>query len=323
MFDRSNYFHPKSLQHLRKAVCKTSLGHGGFATVNVYQCAEHHSGQPEKLCNECYIVKRLSLEDALFVNTEDITTKEKLLTKMLHNEYVVGISLQHENIIKTVDIDELSNCLILENFVGIDLLDFMNLKEPRQVMKQMEWFKQVLNAVCYLHERGVAHMDLKLENIVLNRETDVIKLIDFGQAKVFKKKGEYKYGRGICGTEGYFAPELYTDDSYMPDKIDAWCCGVVLHNLLFDGMPWEAADSKQDAKYKLFKTNMMPKNKAMYSTEMMESIQKLGFCVQDSFVIRRVLLGLLNPDPMQRMSVEAARDAFRYCLLMTSKFLAA
>lgn len=77
-----------------------------------------------------------------------------------------------------------------------------------------EIMKQLLSAVSYLHELGIAHRDIKLENMVLLKKKDnyldiedlTIKLIDFGLATPCKKHQTQK--TGMTGTLEYMAPEI-------------------------------------------------------------------------------------------------------------------
>ena len=62
-------------------------------------------------------------------------------------------------------------------------------------------FRQVLNGVKYLHDRGVVHRDLKPENIlVMDKETMTVKVSDFGLAKMI---GDQVFNNTVCGTPSY------------------------------------------------------------------------------------------------------------------------
>ena len=104
-------------------------------------------------------------------------------------------------------------------------------------------FKQILEAVNYLHAHGVCHRDLKPENILFSTlaEDSSIKLIDFGLSKVFK--GDKTIMKGAVGTTFYMAPELITGN--YNEKCDIWACGVILYIMLCGKPPFYSQDEEE------------------------------------------------------------------------------
>jgi len=64
---------------------------------------------------------------------------------------------------------------------------------------------QMALAIGYLHNKGIAHRDLKLENILVDQD-GYIKIIDYGLAKMLKDSDEISHS--FCGTPEYLAPEM-------------------------------------------------------------------------------------------------------------------
>lgn len=65
--------------------------------------------------------------------------------------------------------------------------------------------KQILQAVDYIHSLGLAHRDLKLDNLMMS-ENGIVKLIDFGSATVFRYPSEnFVKASGIVGSDPYLA----------------------------------------------------------------------------------------------------------------------
>ena len=86
---------------------------------------------------------------------------------------------------------------------------------------------QFLEGVRFLHEQNVAHLDLKLDNIVITA-TMQLKIIDFGVS--VRVSNLESWIEGYRGTEGWAAPELenYPDAKYQPIRADLWSAGLVL-----------------------------------------------------------------------------------------------
>ena len=84
-----------------------------------------------------------------------------------------------------------------------------------------------------MHARGIAHRDLKLDNILLN--VDKVKIIDFGFA-AFCKEGEKL--KIFCGTPSYMAPELVRKAEYDGRQVDMWALGVLLFVMLTGTFPF-------------------------------------------------------------------------------------
>lgn len=129
-----------------------------------------------------------------------------------------------------------------------DLFDFVK-KHGRVADPLAKYlFSQILDGVEFLHSKaGVAHLDLKLENILLGNHCQ-LKLCDFGFFEELKSR--------VCknrGTHGYRAPETYfeSNDGYDGARADIFSLGVILFILSF-GVPPFCMASKEDPLYRLF-----------------------------------------------------------------------
>ena len=99
--------------------------------------------------------------------------------------------------------------------------------------------KDVISATYYLHHMipPIVHRDIKPENVLL-AEGNVAKLTDFGWSNYME--GFYKRTT-ICGTPIYLAPEIINNTGH-DEKIDIWCIGVLMFELLTGLPPWEGDD---------------------------------------------------------------------------------
>jgi serine/threonine protein kinase len=115
-------------------------------------------------------------------------------------------------------------------------------------------FRQICDGVEYLHEIGVAHRDLKLDNCVMSSD-NIVKLIDFGTATVFHYPGKaHTPATGIVGSDPYLAPEVLSGDSYDPRKTDVWSVAIIFICMVLRRFPWKIPDPKTDPSFKSFVT---------------------------------------------------------------------
>ena len=99
--------------------------------------------------------------------------------------------------------------------------------------------KDIISALYYLHHMNppIIHRDLKPENILINEQMRA-KLSDFGWSNYLN--GSYKRTT-ICGTPIYLAPEIIYNIGH-DEKIDIWCVGVLMFELLTGQAPWKGDD---------------------------------------------------------------------------------
>jgi serine/threonine protein kinase len=113
-------------------------------------------------------------------------------------------------------------------------------------------FRQICDGVEYLHELGLAHRDLKLDNCVMTTN-NVVKLIDFGTATVFHYPGKaYQKATGIVGSDPYLAPEVITQENYDPRKTDVWSVAIIFMCMVLRRFPWKIPDAKADPSFRAF-----------------------------------------------------------------------
>ena len=148
--------------------------------------------------------------------------------------------------------------IVLEYASGGELFDHILAHSCLKEKDACRLFAQLISGVGYLHKKGIVHRDLKLENLLLDRNRNII-ITDFGFANTFNpddeltEEMEYNLGdknfikkfglekvdaegmrRGdlmqtSCGSPCYAAPELVVSDSlYTGRKVDVWSCGVIL-----------------------------------------------------------------------------------------------
>eukprot|EP00967_Tisochrysis_lutea_P092120 scaffold132672_cov32-Tisochrysis_lutea.AAC.1 len=110
------------------------------------------------------------------------------------------------------------------------------------------FMRQLLAGVNHCHERGVAHRDLKLENVLLTRD-GTVKVIDFGLSHVYKRDANGHFDRSVpltdmCGSKSYAAPEVLNGRGYDGFAADVWSLGVSLFAMLSGFFPLDEATAK-------------------------------------------------------------------------------
>ena len=113
-------------------------------------------------------------------------------------------------------------------------------------------FRQICDGVEYLHEMGLAHRDLKLDNCVMTTQ-NVVKLIDFGTATVFHYPGKARIpATGVVGSDPYLAPEVLSKESYDPRKTDVWSVAIIFMCMILRRFPWKIPETKTDQSFRAF-----------------------------------------------------------------------
>lgn len=288
--------HPTKLKKLQNAKFKKYLGNGTFSNVMLYKVDDSAE-------EDTVVVKHFNFRNKLYFNKEEMRKHCDFMIQILYNEYEIGSKLNHKNIIRTIDIDETNGCVIFENFVGTDLLDLLNEKDVPSRPQLLGYFRQIIDGLEFMHQNGVAHMDIKLENVVLNRETEEVKIIDFGYAKEFLNETGYVSSSEVCGTECCFPPEYFTNMRFNPDKVDMWCCGIMLYNLVYDKMPWEWACESKDKTFNIFRNKCKPE----MPNVLFPDVTMYGFDEDDAGLIYQLFAGLLEVNPHKRFNVHMTK----------------
>ncbi|KAG0169477.1 hypothetical protein DFQ28_010110 [Apophysomyces sp. BC1034] len=151
-------------------------------------------------------------------------------------------------------------------------------------------WRQLLQGLDYLHSVGIAHRDLKLDNLVLDH-MGILKIIDFGCSSVFKCPFEntISLSRGIYGSDPYIAPEQYTQSTYDPRLSDVWSCGIIFICMTILRFPWRLPRSS-DPSFRAFATN-----------HNQQQFRLLKLLPRES---RSLMAGILEIDPTRRNTLK-------------------
>ncbi|XP_067938183.1 PAS domain-containing serine/threonine-protein kinase-like [Watersipora subatra] len=216
-------FPPSDGLYREKYKTTLSVGKGAFGFVKL---AQRRSDQQEfvvKFIRKSKVLKDCWIEDK---DLGYVSLEISLLSQ-----------LDHCNIVKLVDVFENKEYfqLVMEKHgTGIDLFEFIE-RNPNMDERLASYiFRQIVEAISYLHSLSIIHRDIKDENIILNENFD-IKLIDFGSAS-FLQKG--KMFSTFCGTVEYCSPEVLLGNKYRGPELEVWSMGVTLYTLVFGENPF-------------------------------------------------------------------------------------
>ena len=147
-------------------------------------------------------------------------------------------------------------------------------------------FHQLINGVEYLHSIGITHRDLKPENLLIDAN-DVLKIVDFGFATLFRHKKSKRLMTKACGTPPYVAPEVILNTPYEAEPADIWSCAIVLVAMLAGELPWDEPSFSCD------EYNMWLNQKITHSPWNKIDTIPLG-----------LLKSILNHDPKCRLTID-------------------
>lgn len=213
----------------------------------------------------------------------------------IEREIEVLRHLRHPNIVRLYDVIETDKYIgiIIEYASGGELFDHILAHRYLREKDAAKLFAQLISGVSYLHAKKIVHRDLKLENLLLDRNRNVI-ITDFGFANKFEHKAD-DLMQTSCGSPCYAAPELVISEGlYVGSAVDIWSCGVILYAMLAGYLPFDDDPANPDG------DNINLLYKYIINT-------RLTFPDYVSDEARDLLGLMLVPDPARRCDLETIK----------------
>lgn len=201
------------------------------------------------------------------------------------NELYIHSHIRHPGITQLKDVlfDNKQIYIFIELCEGGDLNDIVMENNGLSEDIARHYFRQLMSALTYIHELGVAHRDIKLENILVTSD-NCAKLTDFGLCK-------QQVGNSLllttCGTLIYAAPEIIQEKPYNGMKADVWSAGIVLYAMVANHFPWSSDES-------------LPPDRFIHETANQIINGEITLPDGISFELQNLLANMLNVDPDSR-----------------------
>ena len=179
------------------------------------------------------------------IDTSNFSTEE---VYNISRENLILRTMNHKNVIKLYD----SFTYDKKFFTVMDYArggELSLLLEQRKNKKLSEAeckkiFKQIYDAVCYIHERNIIHRDLKPNNILfLDKEKTHVVIIDFGISGFSNGNNRERIK---AGTTMFLAPETACGNEFGSNrKLDIWALGIILYRMIQGVYPFDGKNSKE------------------------------------------------------------------------------
>ena len=225
-------------------------------------------------------------------------SKDKTGSIKYHKEKLM-IHLNHPNVIQTIPTKSHQHkfyAILTEYIMHGDFFDVVSKGHLDTDILVRTYFRQLIEGIEYIHSKGIAHLDLKLDNLMLGTGY-LLKIIDFDQAQLVS---ENYLTSG--GSRDYRAPEVLTGEGEDLAAVDIYSAGVILFAFKTQAFPFqEDEDSYQN--YKLY-----IKNKSAYWRFLAQN-KGNGFFSKD-FI--QLFNGMVHQDVKRRFTIEEIKESKWY-----------
>lgn len=246
-----------------------------------------------------------------YMKVDNARTK-KHLDYLLRQESVLK-DLNHNNVLKVYEINSEgtyrklrhsgTECtsvayIVLQLAPNGDLFDFVVGTGGLTEDMARWYFAKILGAVHYLHSHGIAHRDIKLENVLLDENYNPL-ICDFGLSKKLADVGFTTKERiDRVGTEYCMSPELLANEEHSPTKDDIFALGYLLFIMVAKHQPFQKS-SPSNPYYRLIR-----KNEILQYWRVVDALHAPRWC---SNTFKHLITSMLNCEMAVRPSLAEVR----------------
>lgn len=204
------------------------LGRGGMGVV--YRASDLKLG------------RQVAIKE-LLVTTQLSEVERQDTVERFRREAMAAARLAHPNIITVYDYGQEGDrpYMVMELLEGKNLGDYLEKKTAFTMQQVVEIGAQICAALDYAHLSGIVHRDIKPDNIMLN-SSGVVKLTDFGVARVKSDLPSMTQTGTTLGTIAYISPEQLTDSRLVDGRSDLFSLGALLYEMLTFKTPFDAGN---------------------------------------------------------------------------------
>ena len=194
--------------------------------------------------------------------------------------------------------------IVFENPSKGSLLKYININKSGFSEKICKFiFYKILKAIQVLHNLGISHRNIKIENIVLDGDNYSIKIIDFSESAIMtNEKGEKILFKKGINISNYTAPEIINGIPYNGEKIDIFSLGVLLFILRTGSFGFKIGKFNKGVFYKNENLYKLIKNKK--NDKYWELIEKSLGIIGLSQDFKNLYLRLVAYSPKERPTIE-------------------
>lgn len=173
-----------------------------------------------------------------------VATNEEVVGRF-RREAEIAFKLEHPNIVHTFDFSESDEgpYLVQEYLEGQDLGDKIAAREPLSGSGRVAILLQIAQGLAYAHSQGVLHRDVSPANIRIQSD-GMVKIIDFGIARLAQSDVRSTKAGSILGTAGYLPPEEILG-KHTDERADIFSFGALAYHLLAYRRPFPGNGLKE------------------------------------------------------------------------------
>lgn len=260
----------------------------------------------ETEAKELVLSKLLAQSRTSIFQAKSVSSSEEYVVKMFtenetsatrfQREKLIINTLKHPNIIKYYPITKHnanSDILITEYAKYGDIFKLVKGKYLTQNSQIRTYFHQLITGLEYMHSQSIAHLDLKLENLLIDSDFS-LKIIDFDQSHI---QGE----KVVClGTNSYRAPEILAKKCTNIFAADIYSVGVILYALKTGQFPF--VELEEEGQTKVMSYDLFMEDNEKFWKIKAQNLGKIDSFFTEDF--KYLLKGMLHKNPSKRFTIQ-------------------